>query len=57
MNPIDINPETSIVMPSPRNGTGMFEYASFLRIAAIAIMAKAQPIPPPTPKTRDSIKL
>ena len=57
INPIDIKPVKSIVIPNPLSGPGMLEYHNFLWIADIAIMAKAQPDPPPKPNTIDSGRL
>ena len=54
---MDIRPDKSMVIPSPRNGAGILEYHSFRRMAAIAIIANAQPIPPPKPNTTDSKKV
>ena len=57
INPIDIRPVKSMVIPSPLSGPGILEYPNFLRIADIAIIAMAQPTPEPKPKTTDSGKL
>ena len=57
INPMAINPVRSIVMPNPLKGVGMLEYCSFLRMAAMAIIARAQPAPDPKPKTTDSGKV
>ena len=53
MKAIAINPVSSIVIPSPRNGFGTFEYFSFSLMAAIAMIASIQPIPDETPNTVD----
>ena len=57
INAIAIRPVSSIVIPSPRNGFGMFEYFSFSRIAAIEIIASIQPTPDEIPKTVDCPKV
>ncbi len=53
MKAMAIRPVSNIVIPSPRNGFGTFEYFNFSRIAAIAIIASIQPIPDEIPKTVD----
>ena len=45
INPIAIKPVMINVIPKPRNGAGTLEYLIFSRIAAIATIAKNQPIP------------
>jgi hypothetical protein len=49
IKPIAINPVMINVIPNPLKGAGTFEYLIFSRIAAIANIAKNQPIPDPTP--------
>ena len=46
-----------IAMPSPRRGSGMFEYFNLSRIAASKTMAKKKPMPLPNEKTTVSEKL
>ena len=51
---MDMSPVNIIVIPSPFSPEGIFEYPSLKRIAAIVIIAKANPAPELTPKTDDS---
>ena len=44
-----ISPVIINVIPKPFKGAGTLEYAIFSRIAAIARIAKSQPIPDPKP--------
>ncbi len=57
MNPMDISPDKSMVIPKPLKGAGILEYHNFRRMAAMAMIASAQPMPPPKPNTTDSKKL
>ena len=50
-------PVISIVIPKPFKPSGTLEYRILVRMAAIATIAKNQPIPEPKPKTVDSIKV
>lgn len=54
---IPISPVKIKAIPNPRKAGGTFEYLIFSRIAAIAMIAKNQPNPPPKPKAMDSVKL
>ena len=47
---IPIRPVINIVIPSPFNPSGTFEYFIFSRIAASATMARKKPVPEPKPK-------
>jgi hypothetical protein len=46
-----IRPVRMNEIPSPLNGAGIFEYLIFSLIAAIPMIAMAQPTPEPTPNT------
>ena len=47
---IPMSPVIIKEMPKPRKGAGMLEYLSFSRMAAMAIIARNQPIPEPNAK-------
>ena len=47
MKAMPISPVRMKAMPKPRNGAGTLEYLIFSRIAAMAMMAMAQPMPEP----------
>ena len=49
MKPRAIKPVIIKVIPKPFNGSGILEYVIFSLIAAIATIAKYQPIPEPKP--------
>lgn len=52
-----ISPVSKNAIPSPLSGPGTSLYLIFSRIAAMAMMAKNQPNPPPKPNATDSEKL
>ena len=56
MKAIAIRPTVMNVMPSPRNGRGTSEYASFSRMAPSRQMASVHPMPEPTAKARASAR-
>lgn len=57
MKAIPINPVRMKAIPKPLKAGGTLEYLIFSRIAAIAMIAKNQPKPPPKPKATVSDKL
>ena len=54
---IPINPVKMNAIPNPLRAGGTLLYLIFSRIAAIAMMAKNHPKPPPKPNATDSEKL
>lgn len=57
MNARPISPVSKNAIPSPLRGPGTALYLIFSLMAAIAIIAKNQPNPPPRPNATDSEKL
>ena len=54
MKAIETNPVNNIVIPTPLNSDGTFEYLILCLIAAIDAIAIKNPIPEPNPYTVDS---